>query len=1029
MPRDRRFRALSFAFLALFATFAASGAWAEEPMYPPTLVAPTEPLSPEEQITKFHLPPGFEIQLVAHEPAINKPMNLNFDAAGRMYVSTSLEYPFPATGDSPRRDRLQVFSEIDPVSGRAGKVATFRDGLNIPIGVTPTADGAIYYSIPSIHRCFDADGDGHADRDEVLYKEFGFRDTHGMASSFTRWIDGWIYSCHGFANDSRVQGADGQTVAMQSGNTFRMRADGSHVEQFTHGQVNPFGLAFDPLGNLFSADCHTLPIYQLLRGAWYPSFGKPHDGLGFGPTMIGHDHGSTGICGVVYYAADHFPEEYRDTVFICNPVTGRVNHDRLAIHGSTFQALEQPDFLTCDDGWFRPVDIKLGPDGALYVLDFYNCIIGHYEVPLLHPRRDRERGRIWRIVHVGTDGKAPPPERIANLDALETPALLGKLSSPNITVRVLATESLVARGPSPDYERALNRALAAKGADAATVHLMWIVERTAKGGVPDETLKRLTGSTSPMVRVHSIKLLAERGAAADAEWPWAEVVLEKLSDPDAFTRRASADALGRRPAIERIEPLFAAWENAPAEDTHLIHVIRMAIRDHLLLPGSYERIAPALARGQDRAARLAGLTLGTRTAEGAAYLLDYVKNSTVSAAALPLETLGDIVHDLARYLPESEVAAGEKAARKAAEGDQVRSRIAVFALARASQERGRPLSEGLIAWASETARESLRAMDQGTVQGGLELVRELKLAELRDSAANHAAAGAPFADLRPLAIDACVSCDAVGAVPMLREILAAGGEPLSLRQQAASALGAQQDEEVQAELLASLKQAPERLAIVIAAALASRAEGGEALLAAITAGQASPQLLQEGVVRDRLANARLPDLDERLAKLTADLPTAEARVRTLIDARRDAFQRASRDAVAGERVFRKHCAACHRVEGKGTKVGPDLDGIGARGVDRLLEDTLDPSRNVDQAFRATSLTTDKGLIVSGLALREEGQILVLIDAQGKEVRVPLDEIDERAVTKLSPMPGNVADLATEAEFVDLLEYLLGLRKK
>ena len=177
---------------------------------------------------------------------------------------------------------------------------------------------------------------------------------------------------------------------MNSGNTYRIRPDGSHAEYFTHGQVNPFGLAFDPLGNLYSCDCHSRPIYQLLRGAWYPSFGKPHDGLGFGPEMVTHDHGSTGIAGISYYAADQFPEAYRGTTFIGNVVTNRINHDRIEWHGSTPKGIEQPDFVWSDDNWFRPVDIKLGPDGALYVADFYNRIIGHYEVPLTHPGRDRD---------------------------------------------------------------------------------------------------------------------------------------------------------------------------------------------------------------------------------------------------------------------------------------------------------------------------------------------------------------------------------------------------------------------------------------------------------------------------------------------------------------------------------------------------------------------------------------------------------------------------------------------------------------
>ena len=124
-------------------------------------------------------------------------------------------------------------------------------------------------------------------------------------------------------------------------------------------------LLFDPLGNLYSADCHTKPVMMLLRGGYYQSFGKPHDGLGFAPEMCAHDHGSTAIAGIVYYAADHFPPEYRANVFVGNVVTNRINHDRLERHGSTLLAIQQPDFLVSDDPWFRPVNIKMGPDGAI----------------------------------------------------------------------------------------------------------------------------------------------------------------------------------------------------------------------------------------------------------------------------------------------------------------------------------------------------------------------------------------------------------------------------------------------------------------------------------------------------------------------------------------------------------------------------------------------------------------------------------------------------------------------------------------
>jgi hypothetical protein len=210
-----------------------------------------------------------------------------------------------------------------------------------------------------------------------------------------------VYANHGFKNDSTVKGVDGLAITMSSGNTYRFRPNGTRPELFARGQVNPFGLAFDERGDLFSADCHTRPQYMLLRGAVYPSFGKPDDGLGFGPEMCPHDHGSTGIAGTMVYAADRFPAEYRNNLFNGNPVTNTVNRDRVEWAGSTPRAVPEPDFLVSADPWFRPVQVVLGPDGAMYVADFYNKIIGHYEVDLKHPGRDRTSGRIWRIVYKG----------------------------------------------------------------------------------------------------------------------------------------------------------------------------------------------------------------------------------------------------------------------------------------------------------------------------------------------------------------------------------------------------------------------------------------------------------------------------------------------------------------------------------------------------------------------------------------------------------------------------------------------------
>ncbi len=324
----------------------------------------TEPLSPEQQQKTFHLPPGFKIQLVAAEPDLRKPMNMAFDSAGRLWITESREYPFAATNAALARDTIRIFSDFDD-QGRARKITTFATNLNIPIGIYPFRSPAkseignrksemtwkcLAWSIPHIWLFEDTDGDGVADKQEKFLGPFDFsRDTHGNQASFRRGLDGWIYATHGFNNQSRVSGRDGHEIFLPSGNVYRFRLDGSRVEHWTHGQVNPFGLAFDPLGNLYSADCHSSPIYQLLRGAHYPSFGRPHDGLGFAPTTIQHSHGSTAIGGIVHISDPSWPAEFQDNLFIGNVLTSRINRDQLEWRGSTSVGKEKPDFLSTDD--------------------------------------------------------------------------------------------------------------------------------------------------------------------------------------------------------------------------------------------------------------------------------------------------------------------------------------------------------------------------------------------------------------------------------------------------------------------------------------------------------------------------------------------------------------------------------------------------------------------------------------------------------------------------------------------------------
>src|SRR5688572_18416221 len=452
-------------------------------------VRPTGTLTPQEQLTTFRVPDGFEIQLVAAEPDVNKPINIAVDARGRVWVSSTVEYPWPAKPQTGKpRDSIKVI-DVDPASGRATRVTTFADGCNIPAGVYPYKDGCIAFAIPNIYHFRDTDGDGDADRRDVLYGPFDTtRDTHGMTNSFVRGHDGFLYATHGFNNQSKVAAKDGSKLEMNSGHIYRMALDGSHLDLVTHGPVNPFGLCFDSGGNLYVADCHTKPIQQVLRGAWFEHFGRPHDGLRFAPRMMGHLHGSTGIAGVVVFDDDRWPAEFRGNLICGNPVTSRVNRDSLTFTGSTPAAKELPDFVETSDLWFRPVCFAFSPDGSLYVGDFYNRIIGHYEVPLNHPGRDRQRGRIWRVVPKGLKGQAAP-----DLTKASAEELVKALDHSNIAARMLAMDQLSDRVGKAGVA-AVRKALRGDSA-RARANALWVLFRL--GEATEDEVSAATFDSDP----------------------------------------------------------------------------------------------------------------------------------------------------------------------------------------------------------------------------------------------------------------------------------------------------------------------------------------------------------------------------------------------------------------------------------------------------------------------------------------------------------------------------------------------------
>ncbi len=1005
-------------FALIFGCTVVLGQGGQEPDY----VTGSDPLTADQEREAIRVPPGFEIQLVASEPAIAKPISMAFDAAGRLWVAETRTYPIETADDKSPRDSIRILSNFGK-DGRARRIETFADGLTMPDAVAPYKDGAVIFSLPNILDFRDLDGDGRADRHNMLYGPFDARDMHNMANNFRRGFDGWFYGCHGFANSSTVSGRDGPQITM-SGATFRFREDGSRVELFGRGQVNPFGLCFDPLGNVYASDCHSSPIYELLRGAYYPSFGRPHDGLGFGPVMMRHTHDSTAIAGLCYYDDNLWPEEYRGNMFLGNVVTNRVNRDRLTETGSTKTAHEMPDLVVSSDPWFRPVDVQLGPDGALYIADFYNRIIAHVEVPLDHPGRDRDRGRIWRVVYRGENGKAAlrPPRELTKASVSD---VVAALADPNFTVRHTALNQLADVG-GPEVIRSVGAVLRDSAADEHTKSAaLWILERL--NAIEAQDLNSALRHPSRMVRTHAVRVLAER-PMIDASQRM--MLIKALRDPDALVQRTAADAMARHPADENVMPLLALLQHAPSGDTQLIFMCRKALRDQLLAPEAFDRLNQLTLSIADLHT-LADVCLAIPLPDAASFLLDFIDQHAVEDGRLT-----EYVQHIARYHPEAELNSLANWARTEFTGSLDNETDSFLALLAGLEQRGGATSAAIREWGAELAA---RLLDPATVSQpdersrtipdrqtiAAKLAAKLKLTSLETRLAKIASNRLGDTEARTSALLALLALNPPAHLSDTASLLKDESLPLDRRDEIARAVGEQNTTASRALLVDALSIAPQRVQGNLALALVSTPEGADALLRTIIEGKVSAQVLADSDVKHLLAAVRPGDA--RAAKIISELKPMSDHFQKIIEQCRTDYHKSNPDAGHGKSVFQTKCAACHSIAGQGGDVGPNLDGIGQRGLERLCEDIIDPNRNVDHAFRASLLLLDDGRAVSGLVRREEGNLLVLADAAGKEVSVPKHTIDERHEIDASLMPEGIAGDLPPEDFYDLLAFLLSQR--
>jgi putative heme-binding domain-containing protein len=469
--------------------------------------------TPEEELAGFKLAPGFVIELVASErDSIVNPVDLTFDDAGRLWTQTARMYPLDPIADIQWNDLLRLMDNqeeqkthpgfkriLDLYQGKTkgtdkiiiisdlynktpAKTTIWADGLTIPMSILPYKSGVYVAQGSEMFFLNDANGDGKADQRDPLLTGFGFTDTHTMAHTLVRGPGDWIHFSHGGLNKGEVTSLKSDAKAkIDFSKIARFSLDGKKIELVSSGLNNIWGFQLRHNGQWYGSEANDLgySVVQLEPGVGFPGIGndrlRPYQP--FMPPLHTFRVGGTGISGTAFAddASGTFPSEFKDVAFLANPITSSINAVKMVRNeDGSVTSSHLPDLLTSEDDWFRPVNMEFGPDGALYIADWYNKIVSHNELPTTHPDRDKTHGRIWRIRHI-----SQKPREVPDFYKIKTADLPSYLKSPSLWQKRAAWHQISDR---PGAETSgLASQLVAIAADEANdlvtrIHALWALE-------------------------------------------------------------------------------------------------------------------------------------------------------------------------------------------------------------------------------------------------------------------------------------------------------------------------------------------------------------------------------------------------------------------------------------------------------------------------------------------------------------------------------------------------------------------------
>lgn len=941
---------------------------------------PGPPLSPEEAIAKMSVPEGFSVEVVAAEPDLVNPVAMTFDEKGRIWVTESLEYPRFEPG--PGRDRIKVLEDTNQ-DGKIDKVTIFAEGLNIPSGIAVGYGGVWVANAPDILFLQDTDGDLKADKTEVVVTGFGRTDTHELPNSLTWGPDGYLYGLNGVFNHSHVKHRGKDFVFTCA--LFRIDPRTREFELFCEGTSNPWGIAFDPNGEAFVSACVIDHLWHLTETGYYHRQGGPYPPhtwkIG---SIVKHKHQMAAYCGIEYFDSDAYPEQYRNCLYMGNIHGGCVNVDVLQRDGSTYFAKPRPDFMTANDVWHMPVDQKTGPDGCLYVLDWYDryhC----YQDALARPADvDRLKGRLYRVRYQQT-----PRAKPYDLTQESDDQLIARLGSPNLFFRELAQQVLSERASESARPKLEAVVLDATVSQKTRLHALWSLIGARQ--IEDTFSLKLLDNDNEQLRRWAVRY---QGTVPSANADVSAKIRELSHDPSADVRLQVAILAPQVDYLPTVETLLEVLQNSP-DDKLIPHIV-------------WQNLHPQLEKETPQYLTLMSAPPYS-TSPTALSLLPRAADRILGTPGLSVEHVTRLVQLLVSQ-----------------PGQQTQL---ASCLARISdQARSRELTGERLAQLKNDLAESLSSiMKAGPDHPGYYHAANLALAwhdaDARKIVPGVFAAAKSATPQRVAALDAMLSAGHPEAIELVTTYLKQPSVNEAEVGQVIQTLGKSTSDEVGQLLLSRLDQFSMANRPKVIEVLLQRPQWTSQLLSQIEGGQRSKDLLSVNQLQ-RLASSSTDSIGKQIAAIYGKISTGRDPSRTFVVAQmRRLVTSAEGNPHRGVEVYNKLCGQCHKLHGEGQEVGPEITVNGRGTLEQLLSNVFDPSLVIGKDYQAVTVLTVEGRVLSGLLVEDSPARVVLKMQGGKQETIARDDVDEMKVSDTSLMPEGIEKQLSPQEIVDLFAYL------